>query len=502
MQTIIFANGLAQAIKLHAVSSGFRRHLLVTLLTVGCLGAVAVAADEPATTTSSVDMDKRMREFRDLKWGMYLCWSFCCFSGKQWTPNVKDISLFNPSGCDTDQWARTAKEAGMGVICFLTKHHDGFCLWDTDTSDRKVTKSPLGVDVLAKMRKSCDKYGIKLALYYSESEWRWPGAIEGQAYHNGINPQMKKAQLKELLTRYGPIEYMWIDNAIGDGGLSHQETVKWIKRFQPRCLVGFNCGQAAGDLQIGEDGRPAPMDRHKVVCPYMGNNPIPAEKWDPSYKGYLIAEILQPMIAEPEPLWFYDPAAGDNCRSAQDLYATYLGAMKYGLFFELGISPNRAGQLRKVDVATLRRVGEMIQNPPKPRPPSLSTGKPATASSVWRSEYDASKAVDNDDTSFWAATPGARSGWLEVDLGREEKIGVAEICERFSFPSFPIKQFAIEYKYGNEWKVALRGTTIGIQKTVVFSPVIARYVRLNVLKADPVNNLLVIEEFRLWPPRK
>ena len=60
----------------------------------------------------------------------------------------------------------------MGYITFLTKHHDGFCLWDTKTTDRKVTKSPLGEDVLAKLcGKSCEKYGIKLALYFSEGDF-------------------------------------------------------------------------------------------------------------------------------------------------------------------------------------------------------------------------------------------------------------------------------------------------------------------------------------------
>lgn len=78
-------------------------------------------------------MDQRAGPLTDLKLGMYLCWSFCCFSGKQWTPNVKAISLINPTGCDTDQWTRTAEEAGMGFICFLTKHHDGCCLCDDDT---------------------------------------------------------------------------------------------------------------------------------------------------------------------------------------------------------------------------------------------------------------------------------------------------------------------------------------------------------------------------------
>ena len=69
----------------------------------------------------------------------------------------------------------------MGYILFLTKHHDGFCLWDTKTTDRKVTKAPLGRDVLAGLRKSCDKYGIKLALYFSEGEWAWPDKPGGGA---------------------------------------------------------------------------------------------------------------------------------------------------------------------------------------------------------------------------------------------------------------------------------------------------------------------------------
>jgi alpha-L-fucosidase len=78
-----------------------------------------------------VDMQKRAEELKGLKWGMFICWSFSTFSEKEWTPGIEDVSFFKATGVDTDQWARTAKEAGMGYILFLTKHHDGFCLWDT-----------------------------------------------------------------------------------------------------------------------------------------------------------------------------------------------------------------------------------------------------------------------------------------------------------------------------------------------------------------------------------
>ena len=128
----------------------------------------------------------RAAEISDMRLGMFICWSFSTFSGDEWTTTLdKDASYFKASGCDTDQWCRVAKEAGMGYILFLSKHHDGFCLWDSKTTGKKVTNSPLGIDVLAQLRKSCDKYGIKLALYFSEGDWNWPGAVDGQGHSQG-----------------------------------------------------------------------------------------------------------------------------------------------------------------------------------------------------------------------------------------------------------------------------------------------------------------------------
>ena len=201
----------------------------------------------------TADMQKRAAELKSLQWGMFVCWSFSTFSGKEWTPGVKDITAFRATGCDTDQWARTAKEAGMGYILFLTKHHDGFCLWDTKTTDRKVTRAPLGRDVLAELRKSCDKYGIKLALYFSLGEF-----ADNKDYHpGGYTPEMQKAQLKELCTAVRPDRVLLDGLCQGNGGLDRKEITAWVKRFQPGCFVGFN-GGGAGDLRAGEMGRPGP----------------------------------------------------------------------------------------------------------------------------------------------------------------------------------------------------------------------------------------------------
>lgn len=318
------------------------------------LGPPRLLADPPEKIPDEV----RARQIQDLKWGLFICWSFSTFYGQEWTPTRdKDASFFQATGVDTDQWCRTAKAAGMNYILFLAKHHDGFCLWDTDTTDKKVTNSPLGIDVLAELRKSCDQYGLKLALYFSEGDWTWPEAVDGKAKTGGHNPEVKKAQLKELLTRYGPIEFWWMDHAAGTGGLSHPETVEWVHRFQPNSFVGFNHGEPAGRLNLRERGRPGPIGD---VSASRYN-----KKAEETYTGYLVAEFTYPILpdsAEGGADWFYSLPQHDHlCHSAEKIYRDYLGALEHGNIFSINVGPGYDGKLRDIDVQTLEAVGEMIR---------------------------------------------------------------------------------------------------------------------------------------------
>jgi alpha-L-fucosidase len=303
-------------------------------------------------------MEQRAKELKDLRWGMFICWSLSTFSGKEWTPGVKDVAFFKATTVDTDQWARTAKDAGMGYILFLAKHHDGFCLWDTQTSDRKVTKAPLGRDVLAELRKSCDKYGIKLALYFSEGDWTWPGAKDGAGKGSGQDADKERAQLTELLTRYGPVEYLWVDHAAGTGGLSHAEFIAHCKALQPGCFVGFNHGdQTDVEIRIGEMGKPGPLGDHSAAGPHMK---------DAASRSYLLAEFTYPILPPHKggAMWFYSLPKHDGlCLPAEHLYMDYLGAVKFGNIFSIDVGPGYDGRLRDIDVKTLTEVGAMIRKP-------------------------------------------------------------------------------------------------------------------------------------------
>lgn len=443
------------------------------------------AADLPPIVQERLPIEVRARQVKDMHYGMFICWSFSSFSGTEWTdPAGKDASYFQATGCDTDQWVRTAKEAGMQYILFLTKHHDGFCLWDTATTDLKVTKSPLGIDVLKQLRASCDKYGIKLALYFSEGDWSFPESKGPKVTHgSGKSPEKVREQLQELCTNYGPIEFFWLDCAGGHAGLKHEEINAWIKKFQPNCLVGANGGkpEQGFELRAGEVARPIPVTDFPVgeFCFTL----LPAHGGGAN--------------------WFYSlPKHDQLCRPPEDVYGGWQLAVKNDLIFSLDVGPNYAGKLRDIDVKTLVQVGEWIRDPakgPVQLPPALSSGKPATASSVDQG-YHARRwtpdAVVDGNTSFvsyWNADHEARSGWIEIDLQQEETVGRVELYENGA----AIQEFAVEYQVGDSWKSVATGTTIGVRKAIDFPPVKARKVRLTIVKSSgPIG----MREFRILPP--
>lgn len=322
--------------------------LLSLLLFTSCLNPKQIIDKEP------VPDEERARQMKDMKFGMFICWSLSTFSGKEWTGEELTVDFFRATKCDTDQWAKTAKEAGMNYIYLLTKHHDGFCLWDTKTTDFKVTNAPLGKDVLAMLRKSCDKYGIKLGIYFSEGDWNWPEATRGKG--GGYNPEVKKAQLKELLTEYGPIELIWFDHATGDGGLSHDETTRWVHQFQPNCFVGYNHGEPSGRLCLREMGTPGRLGDSEATK-YN-------KEQEASYKGYLVAEFTYPLLPPHEggATWFYSLPKHDNlCHPASKIYEDYRKAVEYENIFSVNIGPDYEGRIRDIDVKTLREVGQMIR---------------------------------------------------------------------------------------------------------------------------------------------
>lgn len=203
-----------------------------------------------------------------MKYGMFIHYGVNTFTNREWGTGAEDPSVYNPNveTLDPEQWVRTAWEAGMNYVTLISKHHDGFALFDTKYSDHKVTNSghPGGdQDIVKAVADACRKYGIKLGLYYSIWDMNWErnhpqsDYVDVRAWDQAY-ADFTYGQVEELMTNYGDICELWID-----GGWL-KETERWeyehmydmVKRLQPGCQMSVNL--TLGDrpidgLQGGEE---------------------------------------------------------------------------------------------------------------------------------------------------------------------------------------------------------------------------------------------------------
>ncbi len=162
-----------------------------------------------------------------------------------------------------DKWdaanvCQTAKNTGMKYVMITTKHHDGFAMWDTKTTDYNVVKATaFGRDPMKELSQECGKIGIKLAFYYSIIDWSHQEP-EPYANRNKIDDFMMtsviKPQLTELLTDYGPIAELWFD--MGDPTAEQsQQMAAWVHELQPATMVNSRVWNNAGDFEVGGDNQ-------------------------------------------------------------------------------------------------------------------------------------------------------------------------------------------------------------------------------------------------------
>jgi alpha-L-fucosidase len=230
--------------------------------------------------------------FSNAKFGLFIHWGPFSIPGQgEWVMNNLNITVknytrlmdfFNPIDFNAQEWVATAKDAGMKYITLITRHHDGFSMWDTKYSDFNIMNTPYHKDIVKMIADECHKQGIKLFLYYSLLDWRredysyWTGNTghgTGRTVHGKWEDyiQFMKNQLTELLTNYGEIAGIWfdgywdqLDNTNHDNPTSRvdwhfREIYDLIHKLQPQCLVGNNhhiTPLAGEDFQMFEKDLP------------------------------------------------------------------------------------------------------------------------------------------------------------------------------------------------------------------------------------------------------
>ena len=192
------------------------------LTTFFIMVSLIASAQKPETN------QKLLREFQDMKFGMFVHWGPVSLKGTEigWSRG-KDVPVeiydslylnFNPVNFDADKWIKTLKKAGMKYFIITSRHHDGFNLWPTQFSDYNISATPYKKDVLMDMKKACDKYGILFGTYYSICDWRHPlyplGSPGGKT--KKATGDMDKylpyiyGQTKELIEKYKS-RILWFD---------------------------------------------------------------------------------------------------------------------------------------------------------------------------------------------------------------------------------------------------------------------------------------------------
>ncbi|EMI56148.1 alpha-L-fucosidase [Rhodopirellula sallentina] len=215
---------------------------------------------------SAQTTDERMQWFRDAKFGMFIHWGLYSVAGgewegkdygkeqggasAEWLMNSAKIPReqyrdalspqFNPTQFDAAKWVKTAKQAGMKYMVITSKHHDGFCLFDTDATDYNVIDaSPFRRDIIKELSEECAKQGIKFGVYYSQfKDWYHrsrgrgnPGTLSTEEYLDLV-----EKNLDELLSNYGEISVLWFDTG-GNDVIEADAQGARVRELQPNAAI-------------------------------------------------------------------------------------------------------------------------------------------------------------------------------------------------------------------------------------------------------------------------
>ena len=258
-----------------------KRHLIIALL--GCfVGSMLFslrAAEARLPDETPEQMDKRMAWWREAKFGMFIHWGLYAIPAGEWkgkpVPGIGEWIMhhgkipkeeyaplqkqFNPVKFNAKQWVALAKKAGMKYIVITSKHHDGFCLFDSALTDYDIMGTPFQRDIMKELADECHKQGIKICWYHSIMDWYQPNA-KGKDFPKYV--EHLKGQLKELLTKYGDIGVLWFDGEwIGEWNDEQGVNLeKFLRNLQPNLIVNNRVGKRKrfpGDFGTPEQTIPA-----------------------------------------------------------------------------------------------------------------------------------------------------------------------------------------------------------------------------------------------------
>lgn len=331
---------------------------------------------------TSIVPNRRQLIIQDMKYYAFVHYGMNTFTNREWGDGKESESIFNPKKQNTDQWCEAIAAAGMKGVILTCKHHDGFCLWPTNTTEHSIKNSPYKNgkgDVVREVSESCKKYGLKFGVYLS------PWDRNAECYGTPAYNDFYIAQLTELLTNYGDIFMLWMDGACGaaSDGKPVQKydferiwntavelqpdivlsdcapDVRWIgnesgktRESEWNVVPKFEFGEQ--NFQASDDMKDFQKRCRDVMLPDMGSREFLANFdefiWYP-------AEVDVSIRLG----WFYHPLQRFTLKSLNHLMKIYYNSAGNNALMLLNIPPNKNGLLAKSDVKRLRQMGKWLK---------------------------------------------------------------------------------------------------------------------------------------------
>jgi len=287
----------------------------------------------------------------DAKFGLFVHWGPCTLIGAEigWArggtrgPEADGHSVpveiydnlykwFNPTRFNADEWVEFAKNAGQKYLVMVTKHHDGFCLWDTKTTDYNIMNTPFKRDVVKELAQACEKGGIKFGVYFSQRDWYNKDYFTEN--HNRYVEYMTE-QVRELLTNYGKISILWFDAwypSIFEP--EHWDAVnvhKMVRELQPGIIINNRCS-LPGDYDTPEG----------VIGSFQINRP-----WETTTSSFNS--------------WSWNPNINDTIKSFKECIDTLIGCTIGGGNLLFNVGPRSDGEIELIHKQRFEQIGAWLK---------------------------------------------------------------------------------------------------------------------------------------------
>ncbi len=290
---------------------------------------------------------EKLKWWQDARFGMFIHWGPVSLKGTEigWSrgreiPVAEYDTLykqFKPPNFNAEEWVKMAKDAGMKYIVFTSKHHDGFCMWDTRFTDFNIMNSPFRRDVMRELADACKKQGMALGFYHSTCDWHHPdfpltspgGTIRRETSNLQRYTEYLVNESVEIIKNYGPLLVMWYDVPMEFDAVRGQGVIDAIRKVQPDILVNDRTG-ADGDFDTPEQRVGGfQMNRPWETCMTIANQ----WAWKPNDEVKTLEQCLHNLIR----------STGGNGN----------------LLFNVG--PMSDGQIEPLQVTRLREMGQWLQ---------------------------------------------------------------------------------------------------------------------------------------------